>query len=135
MGAGIAVGFRERYPDMYQEYRRRCKAQPRLFNPGDCLLWKAEGKPWVFNLATQEDTWRHRATYEAVEQALKAMRAQADAEGVTSIAMPRIGAGYGGLSWRKVRAVIDRVFADWPGTLYVYEDYVPLQAADEATSG
>jgi O-acetyl-ADP-ribose deacetylase (regulator of RNase III) len=63
------------------------------------------------------------------------MRAQADAAGVASIAMPRIGAGYGGLSWRKVRAVIDRVFADWSGTLYVYEAYVPLQEADEATSG
>jgi O-acetyl-ADP-ribose deacetylase (regulator of RNase III) len=43
MGAGIAVGFRERYPDMYEEYRRRCKAQPHLFNPGDCLLWKEVG--------------------------------------------------------------------------------------------
>jgi hypothetical protein len=63
------------------------------------------------------------------------MRTQADAEGVISIAMPRIGEGHGGLSWRKVRAVIDCVFAVWPGTLYVYEDYVPLQQADKSTSG
>jgi len=26
MGAGIAVGFRTRYPAMYEEYRRRCIA-------------------------------------------------------------------------------------------------------------
>ena len=28
MGAGIAKTFRARYPEMYDEYSRRCKAQP-----------------------------------------------------------------------------------------------------------
>ena len=28
MGAGIATGFRDRYPEMFAEYRRRCKASP-----------------------------------------------------------------------------------------------------------
>jgi O-acetyl-ADP-ribose deacetylase (regulator of RNase III) len=125
MGAGIAKAFRARYPEMYEEYRQRCKTKPRQFNLGDSWLWKAEGQPWVFNLGTQEDYWRAHATYKAIEQALTMMRAQADREGVRSIAMPRIGAGYGGLSWRKVRAVIEKVFGDWDGTLYVYEEYVP----------
>ena len=125
MGAGIAVGFREQYPEMFEEYRRRCKATPRELNPGDCFLWKAEGGPWVFNLATQEDFWRSRATYEAVERALRAMREQADVEGVTTIAIPRIGTGYGGLSWKKLRVIIEQIFEEWPGTLYVYEEYVP----------
>jgi len=82
-------------------------------------------QPWVFNLATQEGVWRARASYAAIEASLKNMRQQADREGVTSIAIPRVGAGYGGLSWRKVRAVIERAFAGWPGTLYVYEEYAP----------
>ena len=125
MGAGIATGFRDRYPEMYAEYRRKCKAQPRQFNPGDAWLWEADGQPWVFNLATQEGVWRARASYEAIEAALTSMRRQADREGVTSIAVPRVGAGYGGLSWRKVRTVIERAFAGWPGTLYVYEEYAP----------
>jgi O-acetyl-ADP-ribose deacetylase (regulator of RNase III) len=129
MGAGIAVGFRARYPEMYEEYRRRCKATPRQFNVGDAWLWKADGRPWVFNLGTQEDYWRSRATYKAIESALTSMKTQADAEGVRTIAMPRVGAGYGGLSWNKVRAVTERVFADWPGTLYVYEEYQPEEAA------
>src|SRR3954470_1121570 len=121
MGAGIATGFRDRYPDMYEEYRRRCKATPREFDLGDAWLWKADDKPWVFNLGTQEGVWRARASYEAIEAALKCMRQQADREGVTSIAIPRIGVGYGGLSWRKVRAIVEKTFADWPGTLHVYE--------------
>lgn len=90
------------------------------------FLYKArDGKPWVFNLAAQEGYWRSRAKYEWVEQALKEMRARADAAGVTSIAMPRIGAGLGGLSWKRVREVIDRVLGDWSGTVYVYDTYVP----------
>lgn len=125
MGAGIAVGFKERYPAMFEEYRRRCKAKPREFNVGDVFLWRETDQPSVFNLGTQEDYWRSRATYEAVEQCLTTMRDTATAAGINSVAMPRIGAGYGGLSWKKVRALVDRVFADWSGDLYVYDEYVP----------
>lgn len=133
MGAGIAIGFRERYPEMYEEYRRRCKATPRELNPGDCLLWKTGEQLWVFNLATQEDYWRSRATYEVVERALAGMREQAEAEGILTIAMPRIGTGYGGLSWKKLRAIVERVFDGWQGTLYVYEEYVPAQSVETTT--
>jgi O-acetyl-ADP-ribose deacetylase (regulator of RNase III) len=123
MGAGIATGFRDRYPEMYAEYRRRCKAEPRRFNLGDAMLWKADDRPWVFNLGTQEKYWRARASYEAIETALRKMRRRANRERIASIAMPRIGAGYGGLSWKKVRAVIEKVFGHWSGTLYVYDGY------------
>jgi O-acetyl-ADP-ribose deacetylase (regulator of RNase III) len=129
MGAGIAVGFKTRYPEMYAEYQRCCKAVPREFNLGDAFLWRAQGQPWVFNLATQEDYWRSRATYAAVEQGLTHMRAQAESEGIHAIAMPRIGTGYGGLSWKKLRVIVERVFADWPGMLYVYEEYIPTATA------
>lgn len=130
MGAGIAVGFRERYPEMFEQYRARCKATPRQFNLGDVWLYKVDGKPWVFNLGTQEGVWRARASYEAIEQSLTTMRSLANSERVTSIAIPRIGVGYGGLSWKKVRAIVERVFADWPGRMIVYEEYVP-SATDE----
>lgn len=125
MGVGVAKGFRQRYPEMYQEYRSRCKAQPRQFNLGDSFFWKADDNPSVFNLGTQEDYWRCRASYDAIENSLKTMKRQADEEGIRNIAMPRIGAGYGGLSWSKVRPIVERVFSDWPGTLYVYEKYAP----------
>jgi O-acetyl-ADP-ribose deacetylase (regulator of RNase III) len=124
MGAGIAVDFKKRYPAMYEEYRRRCKATPREFNPGDVFLWKEDGKPWVFNLATQEDYWRSRATYENVERCLSRMKDTADVEGVISIAIPRVGAGHGGLSWNKVKPIIDRAFQNWSGSLYIYDEYM-----------
>jgi ribA/ribD-fused uncharacterized protein len=134
MGAGIAKTFRARYPEMYDVYRSRCNAEPRRFNLGDCWLWRADDKPWVFNLGTQEGYWRARASYEAIEQSLRRMRGQADAEGITSIAIPRIGVGHGGLSWKKVRAIVEAVFGDWSGTLVVYEEFVPSETDDSAGS-
>lgn len=122
MGAGIAVGFKDRYPAMFAEFRRRCKADPPEFGLGDVFFWREDGLPAVFNLGTQPRPGRG-ATYPVVEQALRTLRAAADREGITSIAAPRIAAGYGGLSWKKVRAIIETVFADWPGTLFVYEEY------------
>lgn len=124
MGAGVAVGFKERYPAMFDEFRRRCKATPPEFGLGDVFVWREDGKPVVFNLGTQPRPGRG-ATYPVVEVALRAMRAAADREGIHSIAVPRIAAGYGGLSWKKVRALIEAAFADWPGTLVVYEEYQP----------
>jgi len=125
MGAGIAVKFRELYPEMFIHYRALCKATPRQFNLGDAWLWKENGKPSVFNLGTQEGVWHARASYEAIETALSRMLEMADVENITSIAIPRIGVGYGGLSWRKVRVIIERVCGSWTGTLIAYEEYVP----------
>jgi O-acetyl-ADP-ribose deacetylase (regulator of RNase III) len=127
MGAGIAAGFRQRYPQMFEQYRACCKAEPRQFNLGDAWLWRAEGQPSVFNLGTQEQFWHARASYEAIEQALVQMRELADAEGIRSIAIPRIGVGHGGLSWRKVRVIVERVFGQWSGRLVVYEGYTPAE--------
>lgn len=132
MGAGIAVGFRTRYPSMYEEYRRRCKATPREFNPGDVFLWRDADQPWVFNLATQENYWRSRATYAAVDQALVTMRILADSEEVRSIAMPRIGVGLGGLSWRRVCEIVERIFSNWERALFVYEEYVPQMVVTQS---
>jgi ribA/ribD-fused uncharacterized protein len=134
MGAGVAKTFRARYPEMYEEYRGRCKAEPRAFNLGDCWLWRSDRRPWVFNLGTQEGYWRSRASYEAIEAALLKMREQADAETIAVVAMPRIGVGYGGLSWKKVRAIVERVFEGWSSTLVVFEEYVPREPGDPPQS-
>jgi O-acetyl-ADP-ribose deacetylase (regulator of RNase III) len=135
MGAGVAKTFRARYPEMFEEYRDRCKAVPRRFNLGDCWFWKEDTRPSVFNLGTQEGFWRARASYESIETALRRMREQADAEGITSIAIPRIGVGYGGLSWKKVRAIVESVFGDWSGTFVVYEEFIAGGSAkDSATT-
>jgi O-acetyl-ADP-ribose deacetylase (regulator of RNase III) len=53
------------------------------------------------------------------------MRRQAEEHNIGSIAMPKIGAGYGGLSWKKIKRIVESVFHDWDGTVLIYEEYVP----------
>jgi len=117
MGAGIAVQFQRRYPEMYQEYRTRCKTG--LFNPGDVWAWKEEGVPGaklILNLGTQDYPGPHART-EWLEEALKKALAL---PGLTSVALPRIGCGLGGLEWEKVQEVIERLGKSSSVTLIVY---------------
>jgi O-acetyl-ADP-ribose deacetylase (regulator of RNase III) len=115
MGAGIAVEFKRRHPAMYAAYKTLCAEKK--FRPGDVFTWKA-GPLTVFNLGTEEH-WRKGATLDAIEQSVAAMAREADQAGIAKAGIPRIGAGYGGLKWEDVRAVIERATTGTNVTLVV----------------
>lgn len=122
MGRGIAVQFKERYPEMYKEYVRRCRTGE--FLPGTIYLYEKAGEA-VFNLATEKH-WRLGAELSFVEQSLKEMMELAHAHGIDRIALPRIGAGLGKLDWDEVKTVINRVAGeDTQVKLLVVENYEP----------
>ena len=103
MGRGIAVEFKRRWPDMFRAYRDACKVG--TFAPGDVFPWSAAGGRWIYNLGTQK-SWRSPATVPAIQQSVTAMAAHAARNGVRSVAMPRVGAGLGGLGWDTVEPVL-----------------------------
>ncbi len=121
MGKGIAVAFRERWPEMYEEYRRLCRGGE--FQLGDVFVWE-EGENVVFNLGTQK-TWRTRAELWAVEKSLLSMLKEAERRKLTEIGLPRIGAGLGGLEWADVRSLLERLADSSSVTLRVCETFVP----------
>jgi O-acetyl-ADP-ribose deacetylase (regulator of RNase III) len=110
MGAGIALEFRDRYPEMFAEYRKRCRDGS--FNLGSCFAWKAPSGQMIYNLGTQIRPGRY-ATLESVEVALTTMLRISGMNNPPGhlIAIPRIGCGLGGLNWNDVRLVIERVVA------------------------
>lgn len=125
MGRGIALQFRNRWPQMYDEYRRLCALGK--FQPGNVYRYEY-GNGHIYNLATQKH-WRgpdSMARLEYIETALTKMLTMATRDGVSAIAMPRIGAGLGGLRWEDVREVIERTSAQFPSvSLYVVENWKP----------
>jgi O-acetyl-ADP-ribose deacetylase (regulator of RNase III) len=121
MGAGIAVEFKRRFPRMFEEYRERC-ADGR-FGLGDVFVW-SEGDMTVYNLGTQAH-WRKKAQLPALSKAVARMVKLAEQGGVRRIALPRIGAGLGGLDWPKVRAVVEAAGDSTSVELIVFERYVP----------
>ena len=107
MGAGIAVEFRRRWPAMYDAYRAECRSG--RLQPGGIFVWQAADQ-LIVNLATQRGIGRGAARLEWVRQAARAT-AQLS---VAGLALPRIGAGLGGLRWADVRAILDEELASLP---------------------
>lgn len=101
MGAGIALQFKARYPEMFEQYKLKC--QHKTFSPGDAFVWKVENR-YILNLATQD----HPGPYARLEWIDHSLRSaiKTFGESVPIIAMPKIGCGIGGLNWEDVEAVL-----------------------------
>ena len=115
MGAGIAKSFRDRWPEMYAEYRERC--QTGRFILGEVFAYETGNWPTngivIFNLATQLDPGPHANLY-AIEQSVTTMLALARERVVEEVALPRIGAGIGGLDWAEVQRTLEACAAKVP---------------------
>lgn len=110
MGAGIALEFKRRFPGMYEEYKTICANGS--FHPGEAYAYEAGtgqlgAKLWVYNIASQEFPGAN-ARMDLLEWGLNAVFMHADANGVKTIAFPRIGSGIGGLDEAEVEALIER---------------------------
>lgn len=102
MGGGIAVEFRDRFPEMYDEYVERCSDG--RFPLGGIFVW-VESSPVVYNLATQQRSGRD-ADLAAIRTAVVAALADAETRGLIRLGVPKLGAGIGGLRWEDVAAVL-----------------------------
>jgi len=69
MGAGIAVEFRRRWPNMYAEYRRLCRSGE--LQPGGIQVFQALDRI-IVNLATQRGVYRGAPRLEWVRAAARA---------------------------------------------------------------
>ena len=122
MGKGIALQFKQKYPDMYKEYKRKCSSNQFLL--GEVYEF-IDGDIHIYNLATQR-SWKTRAEIDAIKVSLKRMLELAQTHEVHSIALPKIGAGLGGLNWEDVKNEIESVSKQFPDIdLYIVENYAP----------
>jgi O-acetyl-ADP-ribose deacetylase (regulator of RNase III) len=120
MGKGIALQFKKKFPKMYLEYNRLCKENQ--FILGEIYVYNY-GSGIVFNLGTQL-TWKTKADINAIESSLIKMLSYALQNNIYKIALPKIGAGLGGLLWNDVKYVIDKVANNYPKIdLFVIENY------------
>ncbi|NSL90787.1 macro domain-containing protein [Chitinophaga sp. Mgbs1] len=120
MGKGIAVDFKLKFPDMYQEYKKRCRNGS--FTLGSVYFYQS-GPYSVFNIGTQK-TWQTKAEMVAIETGLTTMLNIAAEHNIHKIGLPRIGAGLGRLSWEEVKETIIRLAENSPIELIVFEEFV-----------
>ena len=127
MGKGIALQFKRKFHKMYLQYNSMCISGN--FKPGDVFPYEYSQNCFVYNLATQKHYAIHGrlAKLEHIRKSVKKMLEHAAAHNVTDIALPKIGAGLGGLDWEDVKIALEDVAEDYPDiTLHVVEEYSPL---------
>jgi O-acetyl-ADP-ribose deacetylase (regulator of RNase III) len=119
MGKGIALEFKNRFPDMYQVYREHCLNGK--FGLCDVFVWK-KGSIVIFNLGTQQ-TWRSKATLIAITESVHKIMQLAHNMGLHRIGIPRIGAGLGGLDWDDVKQILTQIANEYDLELVVFQIY------------
>ena len=105
MGKGIALDFKNRFPEMYDDYFRRCEAQQ--VKLGQPYLYKPLIPPWILNFPTK-DHWRSVARLQDIVRGLEYLELHYRDWGITSLAVPPLGCGQGQLEWRVVGPTLYR---------------------------
>jgi O-acetyl-ADP-ribose deacetylase (regulator of RNase III) len=118
MGAGVALAFKNRYPDMFKDYQNACR--DRRLRPGKLHVWKNLLGEWVINFPTKRD-WRDPSLYEDILSGLDALREYLLDHGHITVALPALGCRHGGLDWAKVAPMIKDKLADLEARILVFE--------------
>lgn len=99
MGKGIALEFKRRFPDMFDDYATRCSVG--AVSLGQPYLFRYAAPPWVLNFPTKKH-WRSVSRLVDIEDGLKYLLNNYQNWGITSIAVPPLGCGNGQLDWAVV---------------------------------
>jgi len=128
MGKGIALQFRKAYPENYDAYKRACEVGE--VQPGSMFIHdqRSLANPrYIINFPTKRH-WRANSRMEDIESGLAALVKDVKRLGVRSVAVPPLGCGLGGLSWREVQPRMHQAFEELPEVRWMV--YEPAGAPD-----
>lgn len=115
MGKGLALAFKQKFPANYAAYRNACKS-------GELTIGKMfvfDNTPaiprWLINFPTKRH-FREASKLDDIRAGLVDLIEQLRDRTITSVAMPALGCGLGGLDWADVRPLIVDACAALPGT-------------------
>lgn len=107
MGRGIALQFKNAFPDNYKAYEAACKKNG--MQPGRMFVHKRAQmfKPrFIINFPTKRH-WRGKSRIEDIEAGLAALVETVRQLGIRSVAVPPLGSGLGGLNWNDIQPRIE----------------------------
>jgi O-acetyl-ADP-ribose deacetylase (regulator of RNase III) len=123
MGKGIALMFKEAFPENFRAYAVACKKQEikvgRIFATERKDL--VGGPKWIINFPTKQH-WRNPSKIEWIKEGLQDLVRFIREQKIQSIALPPLGSGNGGLDWSAVRPLIQAAMGDLQNVeVIVYE--------------
>lgn len=122
MGKGIALQFKNQFPNNYKEYVKACKNGS--IDIGKLFVFEEEtllnGNKLIINFPTKT-TWKKPSEYSYIEIGLKNLVEIIKKYKVKSIAIPPLGAGNGGLEWNIVKQLLQQYLEGLDCDIYIYE--------------
>jgi O-acetyl-ADP-ribose deacetylase (regulator of RNase III) len=111
MGRGIALQFKNAFPENYKAYAAACKGKTVV--PGKMFVYatgKLTAPRFIINFPTKRH-WRGMSSLKDIEAGLEDLARVIQEKDIISIAIPPLGCGLGGLDWGTVRASIEKRLA------------------------
>lgn len=131
MGKGIALQFKQAFPENFRVYEHACQTGEVL--PGRMLVFETGqmlSPKYIINFPTKRH-WRGDSRLEDIDAGLAALVVEVQKLGIRSIAIPPLGCGNGGLDWTLVRPRIETAFSAIPGVRVLL--FSPSGAPEAAT--
>jgi len=114
MGKGVALQFKQAYPDNYDAYRKACDHHE--VQLGKMFIFSTDklvNPKYIINFPTKRH-WKGKSRMEDIEAGLIALIEVVKKLGIHSIAIPPLGCGSGGLHWDEVKPRIEAAFKELP---------------------
>ncbi|MGB3898154.1 MAG: macro domain-containing protein [Mesorhizobium sp.] len=127
MGRGIALQFKNAYPDNFKAYEAACKRN--LVQPGRMFVFETGrfSPKFIINFPTKRH-WRGKSRIEDIESGLVDFIKVLRSHPIKSVAIPPLGSGLGGLRWSEVRPMIEGAVKQLPDVRSIV--YEPSGAPD-----
>lgn len=113
MGRGIALQFKNAFPENFKSYADACKRNE--VQPGRMFVFKTgqlTNPHYIINFPTKRH-WRGKSRIEDISAGLIALAEVIRSLDIRSIAIPPLGSGLGGLNWSDVRPRIEATLKEF----------------------
>ena len=125
MGAGIALEYRLRYPEMYAKYMKLCEEN--RIDIGMLWIYKSPDR-WVLNFPTKKH-WKYPSKHTYLHAGLKKFVGTYKEKSIKSIAFPLLGADKGGIPQEDSLNIMDSYLNGLDIDVEIYK-YVPTAEDD-----
>ncbi len=114
LGAGIALEFRNRYPNMLKKF------EGTKFEVGKCYGYtEPEPRRSIINIVTKEK-YSDKPTYDDFAKAIQSLKEVVVAHRIKFLAVPLLGCGLDQLDWERVSYILTGTFYDVDVAIVVY---------------
>lgn len=108
MGKGIALQFKEAFPENFYAYAQAVKAgEVKVGKVFVTQVPQLDGTRYIINFPTKQH-WRHPSQYAWIAEGLEDLVRVIQAQNIRSIALPPLGCGNGRLDWAKVKGMMEQ---------------------------